>query len=420
MAEFPEFSYTDNVLHAEGVSVVDLAERFGTPLFVYSHTALVGQLRRLRAAFGDADPLIAYSVKANPNLAVIRALHAEGAGADVVSAGELARALAAGVPADQIVFAGVGKRRDELETAVQAGILSFNVEVDRELELLSEVASAHGVQANIALRVNPDVETDTHEYIQTGRHVNKFGIPMEEARALYGRAANLPAINVRGVSIHIGSQLLDLAPFAAALTRVRALVQDLAEDGIKLTHIDVGGGLGVRYRDENPPSLEAYAQTIVEHVGDLGARIVLEPGRVIVANAGILLTRVLYQKQMAGKRFLIVDQAMNDLARPSLYGAYHEVLPAEQSDAQVRADIVGPVCESGDFLARDRDVPNVQPGGLLAAMSCGAYGRSMSSNYNTRPRAAEVLVRGSEAHLVRERETVEQLLQGEVIPEFLK
>jgi diaminopimelate decarboxylase len=420
MAEFPEFSYTDDVLHAEGVSVVDLAEQYGTPLFVYSHTALVGQLRRLRAAFGDADPLIAYSVKANPNLAVIRALHAEGAGADVVSGGELARALAAGVPADQIVFAGVGKQRDELETAVQAGILSFNVEVDRELELLSEVASAHGVKANIALRVNPDVETDTHEYIQTGRHVNKFGIPMEEARALYGRAATLPGIHVRGVSIHIGSQLLDLSPFGAALTRVRALVQDLAKDGIRLTHIDVGGGLGVRYRDEDPPSLEAYAKTILEHVGDLGARIVLEPGRVIAANAGILLTRVLYQKQMAGKRFLIVDQAMNDLARPSLYGAYHEVLPAKRSEARVRADIVGPVCESGDFLARDREVPDVQPGELLAAMSCGAYGRSMSSNYNTRPRAAEVLVRGSEAFLVHTRETVEQLLSGEVIPEFLK
>lgn len=415
-----DFDYSDGALRAEGVTIAELAERFGTPLYVYSHAALTRQLRRLRVAIGDAPHLIAYSVKANPNLAVVRALANEGAGADVVSVGEMERALAAGVPADRIVFAGVGKRADELARGVEAGIRCFNVEVAEELELLAQVASERGAVARVAIRVNPDVEAETHEYIQTGRNVNKFGIPLAEARELYRHAQSLGGIDVRGVACHIGSQLLSLAPFAEALARLRELVLTLrAEDGIAIDHMDVGGGLGVRYHDETPPSIEDYVRTVREQIGDLGVELVFEPGRVIAANAGVLVTRVLYRKEIAGKHFVIVDQAMNDLQRPALYGAYHAVWPAREGTASVRADVVGPVCETGDFLARDRDVPDAAPGDLLVAMSAGAYGSSMASNYNTRARAAEVLVRGDEAHLVREREVVSDLYAGERIPDFL-
>lgn len=413
------FAYKDGALFAEDVAVSDLAQRFGTPLYVYSLATLRRHIRRFRAALADTPHLLAFSVKACPNLAIVRALANEGAGADVVSVGELERALAAGVPPERVVFAGVGKRADELERGLEAGIRCFNVEVEGELELLDQIARRRGVVAPIAIRVNPDVEAETHEYIQTGRNVNKFGIPIAEARALYRRAQELPGIAPKGVACHIGSQLLSLEPFAEALKRVRRLVLELREDGIDLDHIDVGGGLGVRYRDEEPPSLEDYADTIKGQVGDLGAELVFEPGRVIAANAGVLVTRVLYRKEIAGKRFLIVDQGMNDLQRPALYGAFHEVLPVREGTPRVRADVVGPICESSDFLSRGGEVPDAAVGDLLCAMSAGAYGRSMSSNYNTRPRAAEVLVDGADAHLIGERERLLDLFKGERVPEFL-
>lgn len=397
-----------------------LAERFGTPLYVYSLTELLGRLRALRAAFGELEPLVAYSVKANPNLAVIRALAREGAGADVVSLGELERALRAGVPPERIVFAGVGKREDELARALEVGVLQLNVEGEGELELLDRLARQRGVRAPVALRVNPDVVAGGHRYIQVGARVNKFGVPLAEARALYRRAAAREGVALRGVACHIGSQLLDLAPLRAALARVRELVLALREDGIALERIDVGGGLGVRYRDEEPPTLDAYAAAVREAVGDLGARLVLEPGRAIVANAGLLLTRVLYRKESAGKRFVVADAAMNDLLRPALYQAHHEVVAVREPTPRERADLVGPVCETGDFLAQDRDLPAAEPGDLLAVLSAGAYGRSMASNYNTRPRAAEVLVRGEEAFLIQERETLADLWSRERVPEFLR
>lgn len=413
------FEHKDGLLFAEGVSVEELAARFGTPLFVYSHATLIRHIRRFQAAFDASPHLVAYSVKASPNLAVIRALTREGAGADVVSVGELERALAAGVPPDRIVFAGVGKREDELARALEAGILQINVEVPGELEVLARLARERGVAAPVALRVNPDVTAGVHRYVDTGSRVTKFGVPLDTARDLYRRAAGLEGIEVVGVACHIGSQILDLAPFRKALGRVRDLVRALRDDGIALRHVDVGGGLGVRYRDETPPSLEAYAEAVIEQVGDLGARVILEPGRVIVANAGVLVTRVLHRKEVADKRFLIVDAAMNDLQRPALYDAYHDLIPVRRTDATIVADVVGPICETSDFLVQDREVPDARPGDLLVAMSAGAYARSMSSNYNTRPRAAEVLVRGDEAHLIQEREPLKELWARERIPDFL-
>ncbi|MGE0712802.1 MAG: diaminopimelate decarboxylase [Planctomycetota bacterium] len=414
------FHYQDGELLVEEVPARELAARFGTPLYVYSHAALVGRVRAFRAAFGAANPLVAYSVKANPNLAVIAALAAEGAGADVVSLGELQRALTAGVPPERVVFAGVGKRPDELEAALAAGILQLNVEVEAELEALDRLGRARGRPAPVALRVNPDVAVKTHRYIQTGRRVDKFGVPLARAREVLRRAAALPGLRVVGVACHIGSQILELDPFRAALLRVRELVLELRRDGVALERIDVGGGLGVRYRDEAPPSLADYARTVLDAVGDLGCALCAEPGRAIVANAGALLTRVLYRKEVGEKRFLIVDAAMNDLARPSLYDAFHDIWPGSAAGGRVVADVVGPICETGDFLARDREVPDVAAGDLLAGMSAGAYGRSMSSNYNSRPRAAEVLVRGAEAHLIGEREPLASLWAHERIPEFLR
>ncbi|HBP18646.1 MAG TPA: diaminopimelate decarboxylase [Planctomycetes bacterium] len=412
------FHYREGELCAEEVPLRDLAERYGTPLYVYSHATLTRHIRRFQRAFGD-DVLVAYSVKANPNLAVIAALAAEGAGADVVSRGELQRALAAGVPPERIVFAGVGKRRDELELALARGILQLNVEVEGELELLDELGRARGAPAPVALRVNPDVPADTHRYIQTGNKADKFGIPLEEAPAMFRRAAALPGVEPVGVACHIGSQILRLEPFAEALARVRQLVLDLRAEGIDLRRIDIGGGLGVRYRDETPPTLEDYAGIVRKAVGDLGCELAAEPGRVILANAGVLLTRVLYRKEVGEKRFVIVDQAMNDLQRPALYDAFHDVWPVKEATQRIPADVVGPICETSDFLSRDGDVPDAQPGDLLCAMSAGAYGRSMSSNYNSRARAAEVLVRGDEAFLIQERETLESLWAGERIPGFL-
>lgn len=415
------FHYRGGELCAEEVPLRELAERYGTPLFVYSHATLVRHLRRYREAFRAAgqEALVAFSVKANPNLAIVRALSNEGAGADVVSLGELERALVAGVPPERIVFAGVGKRPDELRRGLEVGILQFNVEVEGELDHLEAIAAELGRKAPVALRVNPDVSAPTHSYIQTGGKVNKFGIPWNRAEAVYARICASAHLEPAGLACHIGSQILALGPFQAALERLAGLVERLRAQGCEVPRLDVGGGLGVRYRDEEPPELEDYAATVLAAVGGLGCELVCEPGRVIMANAGVLLTRVLYRKDAGGKHFLIVDEAMNDLSRPALYDAFHEVVAIREGAAQVLADVVGPICETSDFLSRGGYVPDVAPGELICAMSAGAYGRSMSSNYNTRARAGEVLVRGAEVHLIQEREALSELWARESIPEFL-
>ncbi|MCO5172019.1 MAG: diaminopimelate decarboxylase [Planctomycetes bacterium] len=414
------FTYTGDDLAAGGVRLGDLAREHGTPLYVYDGDAVRARFARLRRAFAaGTDLLVAYSVKANPSLAVIRLLAREGAGADVVSGGEMARALRAGVPPERVVFSGAGKRDDELAAALDAGILCFNVEAEAELEALSRLAAARGVRAGVALRVNPDTDARTHHYIATGKRVNKFGVPWERAHDLYRRAAALPGIAPRGLDCHIGSQLTSLDPFAEALGRVRDLALALRKDGLPLDLLDVGGGLGVRYTDERPPAVEDYARTVLEALGDLGARLVLEPGRWLVAEAGALVTRVLYAKENRGKRFLVVDAGMNDLMRPALYGAQHGLLPVRRGGGAVVADVVGPLCETGDFLVAGREVPDAAPGDLLAVLGAGAYARSMASNYNSRPRAAEVLVLDGAAHLVQARETIDDLLARERIPSCL-
>lgn len=413
------FPYRAGALCAEDVPLAELAARFGTPLYVLSHAALVEAWERLSGAFGAPAPLIAYAVKANPSRAVIRTLARLGAGADVVSGGELRRALEAGVPPERIVFSGVGKREDELELAVEQGIFSVNVEVEGELERLARIARARGREVRVSFRVNPDVEAGAHEYISVGKKVNKFGLPLEDVPALWRRAAALEGVRPHGVDCHIGSQLLQLEPLMAALDRVAGLVRALRAEGLPVEVVDVGGGMGVRYLDESPPAAVDWARVVRERIDPLGVRLVLEPGRALVANAGLLLTRVLYKKVSRGKRFLIVDAAMNDLPRPALYGARHAVLAARADAGTIEGDLVGPICETGDFLARDRQLPDVEAGELLAVLSAGAYCRSMASNYNSRPRAAEVMVRGGEAHLVTAREELAELSAGERIPPFL-
>ncbi len=413
------FQYRGDDLYAEDVKVADLAAKYGTPLYVYSHGTLARHFQAIDGAFGHTSHTVCFSVKANSNLAVLRLLASLGAGMDIVSGGELTRALKAGVPAKKIVFSGVGKQEHEIAAALDAGILFFNVEVDGELDDIARIAKAKGKRAGIALRVNPDVDAKTHDYISTGKKTNKFGISFQRAREIYARAKKMESLDIVGVDCHIGSQLTQTEPFVEALKRVRSLVEDLRKDGIKISYLDIGGGLGVTYKDETPPTPEQYAKAILSTVGDLDCHLVLEPGRVIVANAGVLLTRTIYRKENEGKKFVIVDAGMNDLVRPTLYQAWMGIQPAKKNDRTVIADVVGPICETGDFLAKDREVADVAPGELLAIMSAGAYGFTMSSNYNTRPRAAEVMVKDGEAHLIRERETVDELLAKEKIPGFL-
>jgi diaminopimelate decarboxylase len=410
------FHYVDDRLHCEDVPAERLVVEYGTPAYVYSRHAIVQRYRAFADAFAALDPLIAYSVKANGNLAVLRLLAAEGAGADIVSAGELHRARLAGVPADRIVFSGVGKTVAELAAGLEAGIHAFNVESEGELRALAELAVAMKTVAPVALRVNPDVETKTpHHYTATGHKATKFGIPYEEAGRLYRIAAMLPGIRVRGVDVHIGSQIVDVEPYALAVERVLVLVDQLRADGIDLEFIDVGGGFGVSYDDSADPAPGDFAAGLVPLLAGSGLRVVFEPGRYIVGPAGVLLTRVLYIKRMSGKVFVITDAGMNDLLRPSHYSSYHRVEPAvRQGREPVRVDVVGPVCESGDFLALDRAVPRVEPGELLAVATAGAYGFSMASTYNARPRPAEILVDGAEHRLIRRRETLDDLVRGEV------
>jgi diaminopimelate decarboxylase len=418
------FGYRGGTLHAEEVDLARLADEVGTPFYCYSTATLERHYRVLREAFAGLDPLVCYAIKANSNQAVIATLARLGAGMDVVSEGELRRARAAGVPADRIIFAGVGKTRGEMAYALGEGILGFNVESEPELDALSEVAAGLGRTARIALRINPDVDARTHAKISTGKAENKFGIPYADAPRLYAKAAGLPGIQVAGVHMHIGSQITDLAPFRDAFTLMRDLVGELRRAGHAIGHLDLGGGLGVPHRTGNdiPPSPHAYAQVVRETVGDLGLDIVLEPGRLIVANAGILVARVIYAKRGSAKTFTIVDAAMNDLIRPTLYEAEHEIWPVREEAARttpVVQDVVGPVCETGDYLALDRKLPPLAPGDLVAFMTAGAYGAVMSSAYNSRLLVPEVLVRGSDYAVVRPRPSFEDLIALDRLPQWL-
>ncbi|MDF1564286.1 MAG: diaminopimelate decarboxylase [Deltaproteobacteria bacterium] len=410
------FSYRRGRLHAEGVSLTQLAREHGTPSYVYSRATLERHYEAMDEALAGQRHLVCYSVKANSNLAVLDVLARKGAGFDVVSGGEILRVRKAGGKASKIVFSGVGKREDELALGLEVGIKVFNVESESELELLARVARRAGKVAPVSLRVNPDVDPKTHPYISTGLRTHKFGIPLEEARRLYARARRMRGIRICGIDCHIGSQLTELSPFVDALEEVKTLVLELRAEGHAIEHIDLGGGLGITYDAEVPPHPREWGRAVGEVLADLpGLEVLVEPGRVIAGNAGILLTRVLHVKQQGERRFVIVDAGMNDLARPALYGAHHSILPvkAPTSDATEVVDVVGPICESGDFLAQNRTLPPVKAGELLAVMSAGAYGFTMSSNYNGRPRAAELLVDGKSVHLARVRETTGDLIRGE-------
>jgi diaminopimelate decarboxylase len=417
------FDYRDGVLHAEAVSLDALAAAVGTPFYCYSTATLTRHYKVFADAFADVDALVCYAMKANSNQAVLRTLAKLGAGADVVSEGELKRARAAGIPPDKIMFSGVGKTARELALAVDEGIFCINVESEPELALLSEIAAAKGKRAHVSVRVNPDVDAKTHHKIATGKAENKFGIPISRAREVYAHAAKLPGIHVAGVDMHIGSQITDLDPFGNAFALLADFVRELRADGHTISHVDLGGGLGIPYRDDNepPPSPEAYAAVVKAATRDLGCRLIFEPGRLIVGNAGVLVTRVLFVKHGEAKNFVIVDAAMNDLIRPTLYEAYHAIKPvAETTDGKrIRADIVGPVCESGDFLAKDRDLAEPEPGALLAVMTAGAYGAVQAGTYNTRPLVPEVLVNGAEWALIRPRIEVEQLIALDRVPDWL-
>ncbi len=408
------FNYRGDSLYAEDVALGDVAERFGTPCYVYSRATLERHWHAFDQAFAKRAHLICFAVKANSNLAVLNVLARLGAGFDIVSVGELERVLAAGGPAERIIFSGVGKRADEIRRALQVGIRCFNVESEAELERIAAVAAELGTRAPVSLRVNPDVDARSHPYISTGLKENKFGIDIHAAEAVYRRAAEMPEILIAGIDCHIGSQLTELAPFLDALDRVLALADRLGRQGIQIDHLDLGGGLGIRYTDERPPEPADYAEALEQRLGERPYRIILEPGRAIAGNAGVLLTRVEYLKPTEAHRFAIVDAAMNDLLRPALYQAEQQIVPVKRRmDGEEQIwDIVGPVCETGDFLGKGRPLALTE-GDLLAIRSSGAYGFSMSSNYNSRPRAAEVMVDGGVAHLVRRRETLPELFAGE-------
>ena len=417
-----DFEYKNDELHCEGVPLRTIAQRVGTPFYCYSSSTLTNHVRAFDRAFAGGPHLICFAVKSNPGTAVLRLLGREGAGADIVSGGELYRALRAGIDPKKIVYAGVGKRRDEIEYALKMDILMFNVESGEELQAIDRAAKDMHTKARIALRVNPDIDPRTHAYISTGLKESKFGIPIEQALEHYQIARNLEHIEVVGIHQHIGSQITEIQPFVDALTKVTAFVKELREAGIGIRYINMGGGLGITYKDETPPLPKDVAQAVQPLLKDCGCTIVMEPGRAIVGNAGILVTRALYHKESGEKKFVIVDAGMNDLIRPSLYEAYHDIRPVIQQEKPLTivADVVGPICESGDFLAKDRELPVVKQGDLLAVMGAGAYGFSMSSNYNSRPRVPEVLVRGNEYYVVRERETYSDLVRGEKLPRWLE
>ncbi len=407
-------------MYCEDVSLETIAAKVGTPAYVYSHATLTRHFEVFDRAFVGVPHLVCFAMKANSNLAVLRALAHLGAGADIVSGGELFRALKAGVPANRIVYSGVGKTPEEMTYALQKGILQFNVESEAELYVLDGVARSLRKKAPVSLRVNPDINPRTHPYISTGLKKSKFGVPFSESLRIYESAKELKGIEITGVSCHIGSQITTLKPFQEALTKVSGLIEKLRARGFEIRRLDLGGGLGIPYDDEIPPHPEQYGRSLMQKLQETGCQIVFEPGRLIVGNAGVLLTKVLYKKSHKGREFVIIDGAMNDLIRPSLYGSYHQIVPVRKKGGGSRkVNVVGPVCESGDFFAENRSLPVVRSGDILAVMSAGAYGFVMASNYNSRPRVAEVLVHGNEIHVVRERESFEDLVRGERIPKFL-
>jgi diaminopimelate decarboxylase len=418
------FDYRDGVLYAENVPVPEIAKAVGTPFYVYSTATLERHYRVFSEAFSDVDAMVCYAMKANSNQAVLKTLGNLGAGIDVVSEGELRRALAAGIPASRIMFSGVGKTAREMDLALEAGIYCFNVESEPELEILNQRAVRAGKKAPVSFRINPDVDARTHAKISTGKKENKFGISWERARAVYARAASLPGIEVTGIDMHIGSQITDLQPFEDAFKLLRELVGTLRAEGHDIHHVDVGGGLGIPYRDDNnpPPSPEAYAAIVTNTLRDLNCKIVTEPGRLIVGNAGILVTEVIYVKDGGEKTFVIVDGAMNDLIRPTLYEAHHEIRPVVISAAnapRIKADIVGPVCETGDYLALDREMAMPKSGDLFAISTAGAYGAVQAGTYNSRLLVPEVIVKGNDFHVIRPRGTYEELIALDSIPAWL-
>lgn len=414
------FTYHNEELFAEGVSLHKLAEKVGTPFYCYSSGKLAGNFQAYQNALGNFNHTVCYSVKANPNLGVLKTLARLGSGADVVSAGEMYVALKAGIPADKIVFSGVGKTKEELEEAIKTQILQINAESIAEVETINRLAIDLGLKANVALRVNPDVDALTHVKISTGKQGDKFGVDWDDALPLYRAAARMPGIRLAGIAVHIGSQLLDLQPFRLAFTKIAQMVRELEKEGIVLQNIDLGGGLGINYNVELPPTCEAYAEVVRETLGDLNKHIIVEPGRSITGNMGILVTQVLYTKQMGEKNFIIVDAGMNDLVRPAMYDAWHTILPVERRGiAPIIADVVGPICESSDVFAKDRIIEPVQQGELLAIMCAGAYGAAMSSIYNFRPLVPEVMVHGEEFCVVRRRTSYEEMLSGQHVPQWI-
>jgi diaminopimelate decarboxylase len=417
-----DFEYRQGELYCEDVPLSRIVKEVGSPCYVYSHRTLVRHFRAYDDAFKNIPHIVAFAMKSNSNLAILRLMAKEGSGVDIVSGGELYRAMKAGVPASKIVFAGVGKTPEEIRDALKADILMFNVESPAELQAINDVAASMGMKARVALRINPDIDPKTHPYISTGLKKSKFGIAAERAIEEFKAASALNHIEVVGVHKHIGSQLTEVTPFVEALKKVLGLVQALKEQGIDVHYINIGGGLGITYSDETPPHPKDLAEAISPLVRDLKCVLIMEPGRVIVGNAGVLVTKVLYTKEGEAKRFLIVDAAMNDLIRPSLYGAYHDIRPLYENTTHAPrhiVDVVGPVCESGDFLAKDRHMPEMKVGELMAVMSAGAYGFVMSSNYNSRPRVPEILVSEGQIHVIRARETYDDLIRGEQIPSFL-
>jgi diaminopimelate decarboxylase len=412
------FKYRNNELYCEDVAVKDIATQVGTPFYLYSHATLTRHMEAFTSAFASVPHLVCYSIKANSNLAVLKTFVNLGAGFDIVSGGELYRAKQVGCDPRKIVYSGVGKTEKEIEAAIEAGILMFNVESPQELETIDRVAGRVGKKAGIAIRVNPDVDPQTHPYISTGMKKAKFGINIARALEDYRKAAALPNLEVIGVDCHIGSQLTKLSPFVDAIKKVRELVETLKKEGFAIKYLDLGGGLGITYKDEEPPTPADYAEAIIEATKGLDVTLVFEPGRMMVGNAGMLISKVLYVKEGEAKNFVIVDAAMNDLARPALYGSYQGIQAVDNSaTGTMVADVVGPICESGDFLAQDREIPVFRQGDLLAVASAGAYGFTMASNYNSRPRTPEVMVKRNQALVVRQRETYEDLVKGETIPE---
>lgn len=415
-----DFHFEEGELWCEGMPLAEIARQVGTPFYCYSYQTLHNHFSVFDTAFTDVPHLLCFSAKANSNIAILRVFINQGGGVDIVSGGELYRALQAGVDPQKVVYSGVGKRVDEIEYALNSGILMFNCESTQELETINACAGRMKKKAGVALRVNPDVDPETHSYISTGKKENKFGIDIVRALEEYKWAASMNHLDVKGVSCHIGSQLTKVSPFIDALKRIKKLVRLLQEEQIQIRYLDLGGGLGITYNEETPPHPREYAKAIIEASHDLSCTYIFEPGRVIVGNAGILVTSVLYTKAGEAKNFIIVDAAMNDLIRPSLYQSFHLIQPvSKKRRPDILADVVGPICESGDYLAKERRMPTVQPGELLAVMSAGAYGFTMSSNYNSRPRAAEVMVKGEAFHVIRKRETYQDIVRGETIPREL-